>query len=69
MEDKFEYDDDSDYKSNFSRWFAMNTSEKKIHKEEPYNEEVAQRVFNEQYGGKAWKKAVLKPFAWRVEEE
>ena len=67
--EQFKYDDQSDYKSNFQVWFSMNTKEKRDNKEEPYNEEVAQRIFNEQYGNKAFKRAVLKPFAWRVEEE
>ena len=67
--EQFKYDDESDYKSNFQAWFSMNTKEKRDNKEEPYNEEVAQRIFNEQYGNKAFKRAVLKPFAWRVEEE
>ena len=50
-------------------WFDMNTKEKRQHNEEPYNEEVAMRIFNEQYGRKAFKKSILKPFAWNIERE
>tara|TARA_E500000318_G_scaffold69115_1_gene64012 strand:- start:8274 stop:8483 length:210 start_codon:yes stop_codon:yes gene_type:complete len=67
--EQFKYDDDSDYKTNFKIWFDMNTTEKRRHNEEPYNEEVAMRIFNEQYGRKAFKKSILKPFAWNIERE
>jgi len=67
--EQFKYDDESDYKTNFRIWFDMNTTEKRRHNEEPYNEEVATSIFNEQYGRKSFKKAVLKPFAWNIERE
>ena len=67
--EQFKYDDDSDYKTNFGVWFDMNTKEKRQHNEEPYNEEVVMRIFNEQYGRKAFKKSILKPFAWNIERE
>ena len=49
----FTYDDDESYEANFSTWFRMNTDERRVHKEEPYSEQIAKRVFNEMHGRKA----------------
>ena len=49
----FTYDDDESYEANFSTWFRMNTDERRVHKEEPYSEQIARRVFNEMHGRKA----------------
>ena len=51
----FTYDDDESYEANFSTWFRMNTDERRVHQEEPYSEQIAKRVFNEQHGRKAVK--------------
>ena len=49
----FLYDDNESYEANFSTWFRMNTDERRVHKEEPYSEQIAKRVFNEMHGRKA----------------
>ena len=49
----FTYNDDESYEANFSTWFRMNTDERRVHKEEPYSEQIAKRVFNEMHGRKA----------------
>ena len=49
----FTYDDDESYEANFSTWFRMNADERRVHKEEPYSEQIARRVFNEMHGRKA----------------
>ena len=49
----YTYDDDESYEANFSTWFRMNTDERRVHKEEPYSEQIAKRVFNEMHGRKA----------------
>lgn len=51
--EEFQYDDNETYEANFSTWFSMNTQERRLHKEEPYTEQIAKRVFNEMHGRKA----------------
>ena len=54
MEDAvFLSDDNESYEANCSIWFRMNTDERRVHKEEPYSEQIARRVFNEMHGRKA----------------
>jgi hypothetical protein len=53
MEEEFTYDDNETYEANFSTWFRMNSDERRFHKEEPYSEQIAKRVFNEMHGRKA----------------
>lgn len=58
MSDVFEYDDQSSYESNFSRWFQMNSKERLDNSEEPHTEIVAKRIFSEQYGRKSIKETI-----------
>jgi hypothetical protein len=53
MEEVFKYDDNETYEANFSVWFGMNAQERRLHKEEPYSEQIAKQVFNEMHGRKA----------------
>jgi len=51
--EEFKYDDNETYEANFSVWFGMNAQERRLHKEEPYSEQIAKQVFNEMHGRKA----------------
>ena len=48
----FIYDDSQSYKGNFYRWFAMNSREKEIWGDKPYNVNEALEVYKGIWGDK-----------------
>ena len=62
MSDTFEYNDKKTYDQNFTRWFGMNSVERRNDKQEPHPPIIGRRIFNEQYGKRSIKDKIIKSF-------
>ena len=49
-DESFEYDTEKSFDDNYSKWYRMNCAERKGYNEEILPEQVAKRMFNENYG-------------------